>query len=237
MQLKICFIICGCLILAAILISLYAEVKVYSTYNKYKEKSSPLDMTGSELANKLAYDNNIGIKVVKCKGNLTDHYNPINKTLNLSEANYEGRSIAAHAIVAHEFGHAMQDAEEYAPLKIRQIAIKMSRYSSMLLLPLIIIAILFELFFLNQFYGDVILYIIASFYFLAVLINLITVPVEYNASNRAKKILVNQMGIAKENMTGVSKVLNAAALTYLASLLVSVLYLLRIFLLIYARKR
>lgn len=237
MYFSICYIITGSLILAAILISLFAEIKVYSNYNKYKEERSPLDMTGSELANKLAYDNNIGIKVVKCKGNLTDHYNPIDKTLNLSESNYDGRSIAAHAIVAHEFGHAMQDAEEYAPLKVRQIAIKMSRYSSVMLLPLIIIAILFELFFLNQFYGDIILYVIAGVYFLAVVVNLITVPVEYNASHRAKKLLETQMGISKENMVGVSKVLNAAALTYLASLLISVLYLLRIFLLIYARKR
>ena len=219
----------GFFILVAVIISVVAQTKVYNRFNEYSKVKSSLNITGRQLAEELALKNGLKLNVKMCKGKLTDHYNPKDKSLNISEQNYNSDSIASIAIVAHEFGHALQDAEGYSLLKFRQFAIKISNFASTMLLPLIIVSIILSIFI--GFAGYIMLLAVTVVYGLLVLVNLITLPVELNASARAKELLFSQIGDAEEQ-AGVSAMLSAAAMTYLASLLVSIVYFLR-FLLIF----
>ena len=220
------YYICGFLVLITILIAIGAQAKVNSAYNKYKKVASPLDMTGQELARKLAQNSNIAVNFRTCSGQLSDHYNPADKSLNISRANVESKSIASHAIVAHEFGHALQDSENYFPLKVRQVTVKISNFMSKLLVPMIILGLLFELFWFAG-VGNVLIYIYIGLYTIAFVVSLVTLPVEFNASKRAKECLAS-MGVGGQEMNGVADVLNAAAWTYVASMLVNLAYLLRL---------
>ena len=229
------YIICLVLIIGAIIIEGVAQAKVSTTFNKYKDVPSSLDMTGAELATKLATDAGINLNVDMCSGSLTDHYDSSTKTISISQANYNSKSLAAHAIIAHEFGHALQDAKGYKPLKIRQVVIKTSNFVSRLLLPMIFIGIICELFLFTG--GIFIIYAYIGIYTLAVLASLVTLPVEYNASSRAKKLLYEYGCTTNEEIVGTNDLLNAAALTYVASLLVSVTFLLRLLYLVFASRR
>lgn len=231
------YIVSGVAILLFIILAIFAEFKVSYAHDKYSKVNSPLDLTGEQFAKRLAQESGVNVIVRKTKGTLSDNYNPTTKTLNISTSNYEGRSIAAHAVVAHEFGHALQHANGYAPLKIRQFAIKLSQFSSKLLIPLIIVAILLEIFLLNPLYGNVFIYIIAGFYGISCLVNLVTLPVEIDASRRAKRLLQENAYYSKEDMKGVNEVLDAAALTYFASLLISLAYFARILIILLANRR
>lgn len=220
------YYICGFLVIVTIIIAIGAQVKVHSAYNKYSQVASPLDMTGAELASKLAYQNGVAVNIRSCSGSLSDHYDPRDKSLNISHGNFNSKSVAAHAIVAHEFGHALQDAENYAPLKIRQVAVKISQIASALLIPMIILGVLFE-FLLFAGVGNIIIYVYIGIYSISFLVSLVTLPVEFNASRRAKECLVS-MGVTGQEQDGVADVLNAAAWTYVASMLVNLAYLLRL---------
>lgn len=238
MEYYIGYLISGIVIIIAIFISLFAQTKVNGAFNKYKDVPSSLGMTGAELAEKMARENNLDIVVRMCSGHLTDHYNPKDKSLNISEANYHGTSVSAHAIVAHEFGHAMQDAKNYAPLKIRQFVIKTSNFVSKLLMPLLILGILLQIFLFSSIAGSLVIYISVALYGVSVIASLVTLPVEYNASSRAKKILIGMGSVSEDEVKGTDDVLNAAALTYVASLLLSLAYFLRfLFLLLAIRDR
>ena len=193
-------------------------------------------MTGRELAEKLSQDNNLGLTVRECQGSLTDHYDPRDKSINISQSNFNNNSIASQAIVAHEFGHAMQDAEGYAPYKVRQVVVKVSNLVSRMLMPLLIIGILLQVF-LMGIAGSLVIYISVAIYAVAVIANLVTLPVEINASSRAKDMLVRIGAGSDEEVQATDKVLNAAALTYVASLMVSLAYFLRfLFLLLMWRR-
>jgi len=220
------YYICGFLVLISILIAVGAQAKVHSAYNKYSRVASPLDITGAELAQKLAMDSHVAIKIKPCSGALSDHYDPRDKSLNISQGNYNSKSIAAHAIVAHEFGHALQDAENYAPLKIRQATVKISNVMSSLLVPMIILGLLFELFWFAG-VGNILIYIYIGLYSISFVVSLVTLPVEFNASKRAR-VCLESMGVTGNDQNGVADVLNAAAWTYVASMLVSLAYLLRL---------
>lgn len=223
------YVICGIAVFVTVMIALFAQVKVQSAFNKYKESFSSLDLTGQELAERLAVENNVGLTIRMCHGTLTDHYDPRDKSINISETNYNSKSIASQAIVAHEFGHALQDAEDYFPFKVRQGVVKVSNFISKLLIPMIIIGLILELvLFIGGGVGNIIIYIYVGIYAISVVVNLVTLPVEFNASSRAKKLL-EQMGCTSEKeIYATDKLLNAAAMTYVASLLVSVAYLLRL---------
>ncbi len=220
------YIICGFVVVLAIIIAGIAQVKVSSAYSKYKEVSSSLDMTGGELAQKLASEHGINITIASAHGHLIDNYNSANKTLTLSEENYNSRSLASHAIVAHEFGHALQDAKGYKPLFIRQAVIKTANFISSMLLPMLIIGVLLELFWFAG-VGNIVIYIYVGIYAVSVICSLVTLPVEFNASSRAKKILYEMGCNSREESEGVDRVLNAAAMTYVASLLVSLAFFMR----------
>ena len=229
-------ILSGVAIIISVIIALVAQVKVNNAFNKYKDVPSSLNMTGRELAEKLSQDNNLGLIVRECQGSLTDHYDPRDKSINISQSNFNNNSIASQAIVAHEFGHAMQDAEGYAPYKVRQVVVKVSNLVSRMLMPLLIIGILLQVF-LMGIAGSLVIYISVAIYAVAVIANLVTLPVEINASSRAKDMLVRIGAGSDEEVQATDKVLNAAALTYVASLMVSLAYFLRfLFLLLMWRR-
>lgn len=223
------YIICSIAIVIAVIIAIIAQGKVQSAYNAYKDKLSSIDLTGAELANRLAVENGLALSIRSTSGTLSDHYDPRDKSINISSANYNSKSIAAQAIVAHEFGHAMQHAQAYLPFKVRQAVVKISNFVSTLLLPMILIGLLIELLlFVGGGIGNIIIYVYVGIYTIAVIANLVTLPVEFNASSRAKKLLEGMGANSAEDMQATDKVLNAAAMTYVASLLVSLAYLLRL---------
>lgn len=231
------YIVSGVVIIISVIIALVAQVKVNNAYEENKEKLSSLDMTGGQLAEKLSSDYDLNLMVRQCNGRLTDHYDPTDRSLNISQENFNSKSIAAQAIVAHEFGHALQHAENYAPFKVRQTVVKASNLISRMIMPLLIVGILLQIFLLGI-AGPLVIYISVALYAVAVIANLITLPVEVNASSRAKDLLVKLGCTSDSEVQATDKVLNAAALTYVASLLVSMAYFLRfLFLLLMWTKR
>ncbi len=231
------YIVSGVVIIISVIIALVAQVKVNNAYEENKEKLSSLDMTGGQLAEKLSSDYDLNLMVRQCNGRLTDHYDPTDRSLNISQENFNSKSIAAQAIVAHEFGHALQHAENYAPFKVRQTVVKASNLISRMIMPLLIVGILLQIFLLGI-AGPLVIYISVALYAVAVIANLITLPVEVNASSRAKDLLVKLGCTSDSEVQATDKVLNAASLTYVASLLVSMAYFLRfLFLLLMWTKR
>ncbi len=218
------YVISGFLIFVVIIVAIVAQAKVYSAYDKYSKKTSSLGLTGQMLAQKLCEQNNLALTIRSCSGKLSDHYNPKDKSINISQENFNSSSVASIAIVAHEFGHAMQDQEEYAPLKIRQFAIKVSSFASKALLPFLIFSILLSIFI--GYAGTIMLFVLVLVYALSLFINLVTLSVEVDASNRAKKMLSTMIS-DEEEQKAMSNMLSAAAMTYVASMLVSLVYFLR----------
>lgn len=202
------------------LIPMWAQIKVKNTYTKYSRVSSSSFRTGAEVAREVLNSNglyNVGIE--EQPGVLTDHYDPRTKTVRLSSENYHGHSIAAAAVAAHECGHAIQDSQGYAFLKFRHALVPVANFGSNVSWVLIMIGILVHI------SGMLLLGIV--FMAAAVIFQLITLPVELNASNRAMNQVVSLGMIQNAEKKETRKVLNAAALTYVAAAAVAVLELLR----------
>ncbi len=213
------------LILIGVLLSLAASAKLNATYSRYARVGSRCGLTGAEVARRLLEDQGIyDVTIRRVPGSLTDHYDPRNKTVNLSESVYGATSIAALGVAAHECGHAMQHAQGYAPLQIRTALVPVASFGSSISWILIILGILLG--------GSSALINLGILLFsLAVLFQLVTLPVEYNASHRAVRLL-DATGILRGEEVGETRqVLNAAALTYVAAAAASVLQLLRLLLL------
>lgn len=228
--------ISGFVIIISIIIALVAQSKVNDAYQTYKSINSSLNMTGAELAEKLSREKGLALQIKSCKGNLTDHYNPKDKSINISQGNYVSSSIAALSIVAHEFGHALQDKERYGFYNLRQFVVKISNFASGILLPLLIIGIILE-FVLMSGIGNIVIYISIGIYGLALIANLATLPVEYNASKRGKELLFSLGATSEDEVYATEKMLNAAAMTYVAGTLVSLAYFLRYLFLLLAFTR
>ena len=206
-------------ILPGLILAFYAQAKISSAYEKYKKIGSSTNLSGAEVAREILDRNGLNyVKINLVDGNLSDHYDPRDKTLNLSRDVYYKNSIASVSIAAHEVGHAIQDSVEYVPLKVRAALVPLANLGTQLSFFLIILGFFFSVFFTKL--G------IALFFF-AVLFQIVTLPVEFNASNRAKKELANGI-ISDEDLTGTRKVLNAAALTYVASTIVAIGQFLRL---------
>ena len=223
------------LVIIGLIITIIASTKLNSTYSKYSKIRSSSGMTGADVAKKIMSSNGIyGVTVQEVSGNLTDHYDPAKKTVNLSSGVYSGTSIAALGVAAHECGHVIQDNTEYFPLRLRHALVPVANMGSKLGFPLIIIGLLFGGVINNVArtnLADKIITIGIICYGLAVLFQVVTLPVEYNASNRAKEQLFSLGIITEEEKSSVKQVLSAAALTYVASALSSSLQLLRLILL------
>ena len=212
------------LLIPAILLALYAQARVKSTYSKYIRVPSRSGITGAQAARELLEQNGVyDVTVERTSGRLSDHYDPRSKTLRLSSEVYGSSSLAALGIAAHETGHALQHAEEYYLLRLRSAIVPIANIGSSLALPLLILGLIFS-------YPTLVLIGVLAFSF-AVLFQLITLPVEYNASNRAIAALEAGNMLYRDETGPTRKVLSAAALTYVAATLMAVTQLLRLLLL------
>ena len=225
--------------------SAWASAKVSSTFSKYDRVPNLSRMTGYDTAVRLMRNRGVNdISVNKIRGTLTDHYNPAKKEVNLSESTFSSASVGAAAVAAHEIGHVMQKQQGYFPYKLRKILVPITNIGSRLALPVIIVGILLDIFLFaaeGSSWGQYIMYIGIGLYGLSTLFALVTLPVEYNASRRARKMMLEDGILAPDEITGAKKVLGAAALTYVASMLISLIYFLRLifmlFLLLGGRRR
>lgn len=220
------------LVLVGALISMWAQGRVTSTFTKYSKVRSRTGMTGADAAMRLLHSQGIyDVSVRPVSGNLTDHYDPRSKTVNLSESVYHATSVAAIGVAAHECGHAMQHNEGYAPLGFRSALVPVVNFGSKLSWPLILIGFLFGG------VGSTLCQVGILLFTLVVLFQLVTLPVEFNASGRAVKLLDSQGILAGEEVQGTQKVLGAAALTYVAAAATTILQLLRLIILFGGRRR
>jgi hypothetical protein len=196
--------------LPALLLAFYAQYKVRSAYNKYLKEPNWQGYTGAEVAQRLLQGTGLtNVQVESTRGQLSDHYDPRSKTLRLSRQVAQGRSVAAASIVAHEVGHALQDARDYAPLKLRAGLVPAAQIGSWLG-PI--------LFFLGLFIHPNLAWVGVGLFGLAAVFSLITLPVEFNASRRGLELLQTYQLADGRQMKGAKKVLDAAALTYVAAL-------------------
>ena len=221
------------MVLIGVVICMLASANVNRTFQKYSRIRSHSGMTGREAAERLLHANGIyDVTVQRVAGNLTDHYDPRNKTLNLSDSTYASTSVAAIGVAAHECGHAVQHANGYVPLKIRGSLVPVANFGSTLAWPLILIG------FLIQGNASVLLINLGILLFsAAVLFQIVTLPVEFNASSRALKSLETNGILYTEEVADTRKVLRAAALTYVASAASAILQLLRLILISGGRRR
>lgn len=221
------------LVLIGAIICLIASAGVKSTYSKYSRYRSMSNMTGAQAAERIL--NSAGIYDVSIRhvsGNLTDHYDPRNKTLNLSDSVYGSTSVAAVGVAAHECGHAIQHQKNYAPLTIRGALVPVANFGSTISWPLILIGLFF-----TSNTGTLLINLGILCFSFAVIFQLVTLPVEFNASRRALKILGNTGILNSEELPMTRKVLKAAALTYVASAAAAILQLLRLVILFGGRNR
>lgn len=219
------------LVLIGVVLSMAASAKVNSTYAKFSRVRSMTGMTGAEAARQLLNSQGIyDVQIRHVSGNLTDHYDPRTKIVNLSDAVYDSTSVAAIGVAAHECGHAMQDYEAYAPLKLRGAIVPVVNIGAQLSWPMILLGLFFGG------VGSPLINVGILLFSLSVLFQLVTLPVEFNASSRAVRLL-NSMGILRGEEVGYTKqVLGAAALTYVAAAAGSILQLLRLVILFGGRR-
>lgn len=211
------------LMLVIIFLPLYANIRINSTYSKYSKKQNSGKLTGKEVAEKILEMNGLSnVKVGRINGSLTDHYDPRNKTISLSDGIYNSNSISACAVAAHEVGHAIQDKERYSMLVFRSKLVPVVNFTSRLSSILVFSGFIFDLF--NFITIGAILLTVGLFF------QLITLPVEFDASRRAKEELQKCGLIEKQDTKGTTKVLKAAAFTYVAGFLASALQIARLLL-------
>ena len=217
------------LVYIGVILTMWASSRVNTTFRRYAKVRSMTGMTGAEAAKKLLHSQGIyDVTVQSVRGQLTDHYDPRTKTVNLSEYVYGETSVAALGVAAHECGHAIQDNVGYFPLRLRAAFVPVANLGSKLSMPLILVGILIGL--------TPFVEIGIWMFVLAVLFQVITLPVEFNASSRAVKLL-DDVGILQgQEVDETRKVLGAAALTYVAAVAASVLQLLRL-IMIFGRRR
>ncbi len=218
------------LLIPAFVVTIWAQAKVSKTYNQYSKVRNQKGITGAQFAQQMLQQNGVtGITIGRTPGKLTDHFDPRNNTVNLSEEVYSGTSIASVAIAAHECGHVLQDQQKYGPMVVRHAIVPVVKICSSLAFPLILIGIIFSGF-------EVLVDIGVWVYFAVVVFQMVTLPVEFNASNRALAS-IEQTGVLTGTELGeAKKVLSAAALTYVAAMLATFLSFLRL-LLISNRRR
>lgn len=219
------------LVLIGVVITLGASMKVKSTFAKYSRARSRTGMTGAQAAQRILSAAGItDVRVEHISGNLNDHYDPRTKVLRLSDSVYGSESVAAIGVAAHECGHAMQHQESYAPLQIRGAIVPAANIGSALSWPLILLGLLFSAF-------DFLIPIGILLFSFAVIFQLVTLPVEFNASSRAVAMLDRTGILYQEELKDTKKVLSAAALTYVAGAAAAILQLLRLVLLFGGRDR
>lgn len=221
------------LVVIGAVICMIASARVKGTFNKYSQLRSMSGMNGAQVAQRVLQAVGIyDVQVRHVSGSLTDHYDPRTKTVNLSDPVYNATSVAALGVAAHECGHAIQHAKSYAPLSIRSALVPIANFGSMLAWPVILIGLLF-----NTRSSGLIIDIGILLFSAAVLFQLVTLPVEFDASRRALVMLRTQGILADDELRYTRRVLKSAALTYVASAAAAILQLLRIILITNGRRR
>ena len=212
------------LIIPVLLLSLYFNFKVKGTFKKYNKVGNSRNITGAQMAQLLLEQNGLNsVKVEPTSGMLSDHYNPANKTIKLSENNFHGNSIAAVTVAAHEVGHAIQDGKSYSPLTVRSAIFPIAGLGSSLAFPMFFIGLIFSFPFL--------LNLGILFFAGAVLFHIVTLPVEFDASRRALVQLKSNNLLVDDEMVFAKKILSAAAMTYVAATLMAIVNLIRMLIL------
>lgn len=218
------------LVIPGFLISLWAQIKVSSTFKKYSKVRTARGYTGYDAARRILDANGLRhVAIERVRGDLTDHYDPKSNVIRLSDSVYSSPSPAAIGVAAHEAGHAIQYATSYGPIKFRMGLVSITNFSSMLAIPLFFLGLIFA--FEPLMVAGIVLYAAIAFF------QLVTLPVEFNASSRALKVLSGSGMLSSDELDASRKVLTAAALTYVAALLTSLLTLLRLVVLAGGRGR
>ena len=222
------------LVMPCVLFSLWASSSVNNTFKKYSSQMSRRGITGAQAAERVLRANGVsGVRIERVNGNLTDHYDPRANVIRLSDSVYSNTSTAAIGVACHEAGHAVQYAQSYAPIKLRAAIIPITNIGSKLAMPLILIGLLFTVF-ENLSYTFV--YLGIACFGLSLVFQLVTLPVEFNASRRALAAIETGELLTEEEQKGARKTLRAAAMTYVAATAVALAQLLRL-ILIFGRRR
>ncbi len=223
------------LVLPCLLLSLWASANVNSTFKKYAQQFSIRRLTGAEAAQRVLAANGVrGVRIDRVSGNLTDHFDPKTNVIRLSDNVYNSTSTAAIGVACHEAGHAVQYAQNYGPIKLRAAIIPITNFGSKIAMPLILIGILLSAL------GDIsytFVYLGIAAFSLSLVFQLITLPVEFNASRRAMQAIESANILTEEEQRGARKTLTAAAMTYVAATAVSLAQLLRLIMIFGGRRR
>ena len=222
-------------VLPWLILSLWASANVNSTFKKYANQLSYRRITGAQAAQRVLSANGVsGVRIERISGNLTDHFDPKTNVIRLSDSVYDATSTAAIGVACHEAGHAVQYAQDYAPIKLRAAIVPITNIGSRLAMPLILLGLLFS-FGENLSFGFV--YAGIACFGLSVVFQLVTLPVEFNASRRAMEAIASGNILTEEEQRGARKTLTAAALTYVAATAVALAQLLRLLVIFGGRRR
>ena len=222
------------LVLPCVLLSLWASSSVKSTFNKYSSQYSIRRITGADAARRVLAHNGVGgVRIERVSGSLTDHYDPKTNVIRLSDTVYDSTSTAAIGVACHEAGHAVQYAQNYGPIKLRAAIIPATNIGSRLAMPLILVGLLLT--FLED-YSFTLIYLGIACFALSLVFQLITLPVEFNASRRAIAAIEQGGILTQDEQVGAKKTLKAAAMTYVAATAVALAQLLRL-LILFGRRR
>lgn len=223
----------GFVMMPGIILGLWAQTKVYSSFNEYNKVDTKHGKSAKDVARfMLDMGGCVNTKIQPIKGELTDNFNPNTNTVSLSETVYNQQTIASIGVAAHEIGHVFQHREGYAGIKVRNALVPVINFTGYFVWPLIILGLILEMVYYAT-AANILIYIGIGIYALNIIFCLVTLPVELNASKRAEKMLLATGEMDEEEIKGVKKVLNAAAWTYVAALVTSILSLLRLILFIF----
>ncbi len=223
------------LVLPCVILSLWASSNVNSTFKKYSQQMSMRRITGADAAQRVLSANGVsGVRIERVSGNLTDHYDPRTNVIRLSDSVYSSTSTAAIGVACHEAGHAVQYAQSYAPIKLRSAIIPVTNIGSKLAMPLILLGLVLNI--LGSF-SYTLVYVGIACFGLSLVFQLVTLPVEFNASRRAMTAIESAGILTDEEQKGARKTLTAAALTYVAATAVALAQLLRLLVLFGGRRR
>jgi len=229
------YYILGFVMIPGIILGIFAQNKVKTTFDKYSTVPTARGRSAKDVAQLMLNGAGCDTKIKEIRGELTDNYNPKTDIVSLSENVANECSISAIGVAAHEVGHVFQHKQNYAPIKIRSALVPVINYSSILMWPLIILGLIFEVAFYST-WATVLIYIGLGIYALNTIFCLVTLPVELNASKRAYDMLVSTNEMDIEEAKAAKKVLNAAAWTYVAALITSILSLIRVLLFVFAMR-
>ena len=223
------------LVLPFVILSIWASSNVNSTFQKYSRQMSMRRITGAQAAQRVLSANGVsGVKIERVAGNLTDHYDPRTNVIRLSQDVHDSTSTAAIGVACHEAGHAVQYAQHYAPIKLRAAIIPATNIGSRLAMPLILLGLLFNFF---GSYSYTLVYLGIACFGLSLVFQLVTLPVEFNASRRAMEAIESAGILTEDEQKGARKTLTAAAMTYVAAAAVALMQLLRLIMLYGGRRR